>query len=74
MSVQVNVQDAKTQLSQLLARVESGEDVVIARGGVPVARLVPVQDVPPRPVGFVPVVTDETFFDPMPDDELAAWE
>jgi prevent-host-death family protein len=38
---QVNVHEAKTQLSKLLARVEAGEEVVIARAGKPVARLVP---------------------------------
>ncbi|MCL2454816.1 MAG: type II toxin-antitoxin system prevent-host-death family antitoxin [Micrococcales bacterium] len=38
----VNVQDAKTNLSRLLAAAERGDDVVIARKGVPVARLVPV--------------------------------
>ncbi len=45
--MQVNVGQAKTELSKLLARVEAGEDVEIARGGVPVARLVPVE--PPSP-------------------------
>ncbi len=35
----VNVHEAKTRLSQLLAEVEGGEDVVIARNGTPVARL-----------------------------------
>jgi prevent-host-death family protein len=39
----VNVHEAKTRLSQLLSAVEAGEDVVIARQGVPVARLVPVE-------------------------------
>jgi prevent-host-death family protein len=38
----VNVGQAKTDLSKLLARVEAGEDIEIARDGVPVARLVPV--------------------------------
>ena len=40
MPVQVNVGEAKTRLSELLARVEAGEEVVIARGNHPVARLV----------------------------------
>jgi prevent-host-death family protein len=40
--VRVNVGQAKTDLSKLLARVEAGEDVEIARDGVPVARLVPI--------------------------------
>ena len=39
----VNVGEAKTNLSKLLARVEAGEEVEIARNGVPVARLVPIQ-------------------------------
>jgi len=41
--IQVNVHTAKTQLSQLLVRVEDGEDVVIARNGRPVARVVPYE-------------------------------
>ena len=45
--MRVNVGQAKTDLSKLLARVEAGEDVEIARDGVPVARLVPVE--PPTP-------------------------
>lgn len=39
--VRVNIQQAKSRLSDLLARVEHGEDVVIARGNRPIARLVP---------------------------------
>ena len=43
MSTQVNVHEAKTQLSKLLQRVEAGEEIVIARNGTPVARLSPVE-------------------------------
>jgi prevent-host-death family protein len=43
MTVRVNVGKAKSDLSRLLARVEAGEDVEIARDGVPVARLVPIE-------------------------------
>ncbi len=39
---QVNVHEAKTHFSRLLARVQAGEEIVIARSGQPVARLVPV--------------------------------
>ena len=39
----VNVHEAKTHLSRLLAQVEAGEEVIIARNGKPVARLVAVQ-------------------------------
>lgn len=38
----MNVHDAKTHFSQLLARVEAGEEIIIARAGKPIARLVPV--------------------------------
>lgn len=41
MAEPVNVYEAKTQLSRLLTRVEAGEEIVIARAGVPIARLVP---------------------------------
>jgi prevent-host-death family protein len=50
---QVNVHEAKTQLSRLLQAVENGEDVVIARNGEPVARLVPhVEQRKPREPGW----------------------
>jgi prevent-host-death family protein len=74
MTVQFNVQEAKTRLSQILAQTEQGEDVVIARDGRPIARLVLVGDPPPRPVGFVPGTLSDSFFEPLPDDELERWE
>lgn len=43
-----NVAEAKTQLSRLLGEVEAGEDVVIARAGRPVARLVRFEEEPPK--------------------------
>lgn len=51
--MQVNVHEAKTRLSRLLEAVERGEEVVIARAGHPVARLVPVtRDVLRTPGGW----------------------
>ena len=41
MAEQVNIYDAKTRLSQLVERAEAGEEIIIARGGRPAARLVP---------------------------------
>jgi prevent-host-death family protein len=41
-SITVNVQEAKTRLSELLAKAEAGEQITIARNGTPVARLEPV--------------------------------
>jgi prevent-host-death family protein len=72
--VQVNVQEAKTALSALLRRVENGEEVTIARYGRPVAKLVAAGPPPPRPVGFVRGGIDQAFFDPLPEDELDAWQ
>jgi prevent-host-death family protein len=40
--MQVNMHDAKTRLSELVAAAESGEEVIIARGGTPAVRLVAV--------------------------------
>ena len=39
----VTIHAAKTNLSKLLARVEAGEEIVIARGNIPVARLMPIR-------------------------------
>ncbi|HLA93963.1 MAG TPA: type II toxin-antitoxin system Phd/YefM family antitoxin [Actinomycetota bacterium] len=48
----VNVHEAKTHLSRLLERVERGEEIVIARSGKPIARLVPIDPSPGRrPIG-----------------------
>jgi prevent-host-death family protein len=44
MTASVNVYEAKTHLSQLLDRVAAGEEIVIARAGRPIARLVPLSD------------------------------
>jgi len=70
----VNVHEAKTQLSKLLERIEAGEEIIIARAGVPVARLTPVEPPKKRTLGFVDAKVPESFFDPLPDEELGAWE
>lgn len=74
--VVVNVHQAKTQLSRLLARVEAGEDVVIARRGEPVARLVGCKAPNKRQPDVLKgkVTVPESFFDPLPENELTAWE
>jgi prevent-host-death family protein len=69
------VHQAKTQLSKLLAEVEAGEEVVIARGSKPVARLVPFEPKTRRVFGRLKgkIAIDDRFFDPLPEDELALW-
>ena len=71
----VTVHEAKTQLSKLMAEVEDGGEVVIARGKTPAVRLVPVAPVNRRRFGALKGQAgfSESFFDPLPDDELAAW-
>ena len=75
----VTIHQAKTQLSKLIAKAEAGEEVVILRGKVPVARLSAVQ--PRRPKltfgmlkGKMPKLPDEFFFDPLSEEELRLWE
>lgn len=70
----MKVQAAKTHLSALLAEVERGEEIVIARGDLPVARLVPIEKRPKRELGFVAWHLPDSFFAPLPDDELTEWE
>ncbi len=71
----VSIYEAKTQLSKLVARVLGGEEVVIARSGVPVARLVPIQSQagarrPGSAKGQIRIGDD--FDDPLPDDVAEA--
>ena len=72
-----NIHEAKTHLSRLLARVEAGEEVVIARAGRPVARLVAVTtDTSPREPGSARGLfqVPDDFDAPLPDDLLDAFE
>ena len=74
--MQMNVAEAKSKLSELLAAVDAGEEVVIARGGVPAARLVPVTSSHRRfgPLaGLVPDDSVPDFKEPMSAAELADW-
>jgi prevent-host-death family protein len=73
----VTIHKAKTQLSKLLERVERGEEVIIARGKMPVARLVPyLSEQPKRGFGSMKgkVWLDESFWEPLPEEELKPWE
>ncbi|HKX09647.1 MAG TPA: type II toxin-antitoxin system prevent-host-death family antitoxin [Stellaceae bacterium] len=73
----VTIHVAKTTLSQLVARVEAGEEIVIARDKTPVAKLVPVtMRKPKREPGTMKgkIALDASFFEPLPEDELQRWE
>lgn len=70
----VNVHEAKTHLSRLLKRVMSGEEILIAKRGEVIARLCPLEEPKARAPGLLAGQVDEAFFDPLPEEELAAWE
>jgi prevent-host-death family protein len=74
----VTIHQAKTHLSKLIARAEAGEEIVIARGKEPVARLTPVARPKLRPEAGIWKgklnIPDSFFFDPLPEDELKFWE
>jgi prevent-host-death family protein len=73
----VNMHAAKTNLSDLIVRVLAGEEIVIARNGSPVARLVPfAAPEPARKFGAFAgrLSVTKAFFEPLPAEELDAWE
>ena len=72
----VNMQDAKTRLSQLVARAEAGEEILIARAGRPAVRLTPVAPSTPRRPGSTPALKAwaDAILEPLPEEELALWE
>lgn len=67
--------EAKTTLSQLVEQVERGEEIVLARAGTPVARIVPLAAHRPRTLGAWRgrVHMSADFDAPLPPDELALW-
>lgn len=74
----VDVENAGEDLSRLVERAMTGEDVVISRGGVPVAKLVRCGDETPprRRLGMLEgqMTIPDNFDDPLPDDLLDAFE
>lgn len=70
----INVHEAKTMFSKLLARAHSGEEIIIAKAGQPYAKLVPLTKVKQRSPGIAEGEVTDDFFDPLPEDELQKWE
>lgn len=74
MTATFNVADAKAHFSDLLRRVEAGEEVVLARGGTPIARVTKLSS-EPREFGLFPDMCIAADFDePLPEEELDLWE
>ena len=70
----VNIHEAKTQLSRLLNRAHAGDEIIIAKAGVPYAKLVPIEKPVKREPGIAKGAVTEAFFEPLPEDELDRWE
>ena len=71
----VNLYEAKTNLSSLVDRAAAGEEIIIAKAGRPLARLVPIEKkeaLGPRPLGLFEGTggqSRDNFDDPLPDDD-----
>jgi prevent-host-death family protein len=78
MMTTVSVHEAKTHLSRLIEKVLAGEKVVISRNREPVVQMIPAQAAPmkTRRIGAWKgkISLGERFFEPLPEDELKAWE
>jgi prevent-host-death family protein len=73
----LTIHEAKTNLSRLIEKACRGEEIIIARGPDPVARLVPVATSKGRrKLGILKgkLVVGSEFFEPLPPDELSRWE
>jgi prevent-host-death family protein len=75
--MQMTIHAAKTNLSKLIDAALKGEEVIIARGGTPVVRLVPVEAKKTFKFGVIPELVGTQapdFLEPMTEEELREWE
>lgn len=77
MAITVNIGEAKTRLSELVAKVEAGEDVVISRGNEPVARLTALENGKRRraqeAIARIRALRDSGDIKPVTVEEILAW-
>jgi prevent-host-death family protein len=77
MSKTINIHEAKTHLSRIVEEVADGAEVIIAKAGKPIARLVPLETTPkPKKLGLLKGVIrmPKDFNAPLPDEVLATFE
>lgn len=72
MAFTVDTHKAKTHLFRLLERVKAGEEITIVKSGKLCVRLVPLEQ-EARELGFLEGTVPDSFFEPLPNDELEAW-
>ena len=70
----INLHEAKANLSRLVDAAAAGEEIIIAKAGKPVVRLAPVENLAPRQPGLAKGRISDAFFEPLPEQELSAWE
>jgi antitoxin (DNA-binding transcriptional repressor) of toxin-antitoxin stability system len=75
--IRLNIHEAKTHLSAYLDRLAQGETIILCKRNVPIAEIrpLPARRTVPRPLGLAKgkFVVPPEFFDPLPDDLLAAF-
>jgi prevent-host-death family protein len=75
--LQVNIHEAKTHLSKLLAQVKKGQEIIIAKSGKPIAKLIPIVEKPARRVPGTAkdkITISPSFDDPLPENVLEEFE
>jgi antitoxin (DNA-binding transcriptional repressor) of toxin-antitoxin stability system len=76
--MKLNIHEAKTHLSKYLAKLKAGDRIVLCRRNQPVAEITPLPEAParPRPIGLAKgrVVVPRSFFEPLPEEVLQAFE
>lgn len=73
MTIEVKVAQAKTHLSELLTRVEAGEEVIISRGNEPIARLVRVETREDRIAAIEALKVERARHKPVSSEEVRQW-
>ena len=75
MAIVINVHEAKTNFSRLLEQAHAGQEIILAKAGKPYARLVPLdRETSKRQPGRLQGLVAESFFEPLPNEEIDAWE
>ena len=77
MPLQVNIHEAKTHLSKLLAQVKKGQEIILAKSGKPIAKLIPIVEKPARRVPGTAkdkITISPSFDDPLPENVLEEFE
>jgi prevent-host-death family protein len=70
----MNLHEAQANLSQLVDAAAAGEEIIIAKAGKPMVRLIPVESRTPRQPGIATGRVTAAFFELLPEQELSVWE